>query len=314
MESLIAPFPGLWFTQAKQRKEQTYLLLDAGFDRNITQNIYNLYNEVQCFPLFYQERHKAMLSVSPLLISIDDQNIITNWIFEKKYFLDACFFLSSPFDLEKIACSLAKNIDAVSEEGNYLLFRFYDPFTLIALLENKTKNIYRIMHGISSIAINYYDKNNQNLWGIFNKVSPDMEQPDTTSPILYDENYNTIFNSRMIRHKINQHAVACASLLHKNIITKSKSFPVTTNTLFNAKQYYSEKSLFIPDDIYDQTCSRLIKYEDLYEINNFSYLTRCDFLLHKANETQHAAIHNILMNRNMFIGDRIYLCEQMLGD
>ena len=312
MHQLAAKFPLAWFAQATSKNEQMFLLLDAAIDKNIPNIITEFDSKSKYLPLFYQEKHIELLDASPILVPVIENSPLVKWALESEKISKSCIFLSSMHAIEHIADYFIKYLDIVSDEGEYLLFRFYDPVVMSDMIFSDLPNdLDRILFPIASLALNFYDKNNQNIWGAFYKKYSANQGEPTNDPIIYGENYIELFQRASVRRKINKHIIESNKLLGNDMIVKSNIEPVLCQN-FDTNMSYAEKSIYIDNEVYDEALKRLMRYESLYEITNFNYLAKCDTLLSLADPISKLDMHKVLIDKQKVIVDKIYLCEKIL--
>lgn len=288
-----------------------FLLLDAAVDRDIPRAIYQLESDPQCIALFYQGRHRKMLDAGPILVLIKETSPLLKWALASEKIFTSAILLSSMHTVEHVADSLIKHIDIISDDGERLLFRFYDAVVMSdMILSNSAPCLNTILREISSLALNYYDKNNQNVWGTFYRNNFDKI---TNDAIIYNDNYIYIFEGARVRREIHKHIVELNEYIKKSIIFDSVHDHFNC-IYFDSKIFYSEKSKYISDDVYNMTLDRLKRYEKMYDISNFTYVLKCDFLFSLADENSKSAMHNVLMDKEQMIDDKINLCQRILEE
>ena len=312
MHSLAAKFPLVWFEQATSKNERMFLLLDAAIDKNIPKIISEFDGKSKYIPLFYQDKHIELLDASPILVPVIENNPLVKWALESEKISKSCIFLSSMYDIKHIADYFIKYLEIVSDEGEYLLFRFYDPVVMSDMIFSDLPNdIDRILLPIASLALNFYDKNNQNVWGTFYKKCYANQCEPTDNSIVYGENYMELFQRASSRRKINKHIIECNKRLGNDMIVDSTIEPVICSN-FDTNMSYAEKSKYIDNEAYDEVLKRLMYYESLYEIANYNYLIKCDTLLLLADPISKLDMHKVLMDKQKVIVDKIFLCEKIL--
>jgi len=111
-----------------------YLLLDGVKMEPVLQWIYQCIDNPEWYPLYKNTRYDDVLDISPCLVKIPEDSDITDKFEYELGLQGKAILLSSSFDIEVLGGSLSQLLWVMTDSGQYLHFRFYDPITLSRLM------------------------------------------------------------------------------------------------------------------------------------------------------------------------------------
>ncbi len=111
-----------------------YLLLDGVKMEPVLQWVYRSIDNPEWYPLYKNTRYDDVIDISPCLVKIPEDSDIADKFEHELGLQGKAILLSSSFDIEVLGASLSQLLWVMTESGQYLHFRFYDPITLSRLM------------------------------------------------------------------------------------------------------------------------------------------------------------------------------------
>ena len=111
-----------------------YLLLDGVKMEPVLQWVYQSIDNPEWYPLYKNTRYDDVIDISPCLVKIPAGSDIADKFEHELGLQGKAILLISSLDIEVLGTSLSQLLWVMTESGQYLHFRFYDPITLSRLL------------------------------------------------------------------------------------------------------------------------------------------------------------------------------------
>jgi hypothetical protein len=117
-----------------RRLPYLYAILDAARDERIYGGLRRLAATEEILPLYEGRAATEMATVAPYLVCLGTDDRVFNWIWEEGWAESWGIFLWSLVSPERLRAHFRRMTMVQMENGQRLLFRFYDPRVLILFL------------------------------------------------------------------------------------------------------------------------------------------------------------------------------------
>lgn len=144
-----------WLAGEREKGLQCFLLLDGALDVDVRRILFQKEANPSYKLLFHKTPLQDSMSVSPLLVALQEDSGILEWFLEdEQYFGTLGYLISTELSMEELDRYFKKRVYVELENNTHALFRFYDPsvFVRCMLLENGTLFNY-IMYGLHSFCL-----------------------------------------------------------------------------------------------------------------------------------------------------------------
>ena len=115
-----------------------YALIDAAKSEEIHPLLYDLQDEADIDCLFQGETARDLADVAPYIVKLEENNPLTNALFEKFWRKNYFCIVTSPLPIKDVRYHLRKFNMVYDEEDTGLLFRYYDPYVMWGFLKSAT--------------------------------------------------------------------------------------------------------------------------------------------------------------------------------
>ena len=112
------------------RQGYLYAVLDAARDERIFPGLRRLAAATQVISLYQGKSERELAAVAPYLVCLGTDDVVFDWIWRDGWGADWGIFLWSIVTLETLRAHLRRLTMVRTQEGQRLLFRFYDPRVL----------------------------------------------------------------------------------------------------------------------------------------------------------------------------------------
>ena len=113
-----------------------YAILDGASIPELRTKFYEMDPPYYC--LFRGELEPDMASVAPYLVSLLPGTPFTDWVLKESFGKHWGIFLQSKYSIKEMRGHLRGNITVFNEEGNPMIFRYYDPRVITKYLPTCT--------------------------------------------------------------------------------------------------------------------------------------------------------------------------------
>ncbi len=127
----------LWRDKEDKKVSDIYTILDLAQDEAIYAKM--VASDIESLCLYEGEQAIEFEDVAPYLIRLYKGKPFTEWLLDKGWGKNWGIFIQSPAGLEELACHFRCFLKVRDEEGNPLMFRYYDPRVLRAYLPTCTE-------------------------------------------------------------------------------------------------------------------------------------------------------------------------------
>lgn len=144
-----------WLAGEREKGLQCFLLLDGALDADVRRILFQKEEHPSYKLLFHKTPLQDSMSVSPLLVAIQEGSGILEWFLEdEQYFSTFGYLISTELPMDELDRYFKKRVYVELENNTHALFRFYDPsvFVRCMLLENGILFNY-IMYGLHSFCL-----------------------------------------------------------------------------------------------------------------------------------------------------------------
>jgi hypothetical protein len=117
------------------RQECLYAILDAARDSRIYPGLRRLANTDQVLPLYRGAGATELAAVAPYLVCLGTTNRVFDWIWAERWGESWGIFVWSLVTAEALRAHFRRLTMVRTENGQRLLFRFYDPRVLLPFLQ-----------------------------------------------------------------------------------------------------------------------------------------------------------------------------------
>ena len=111
-----------------------YALIDAAKSEEIHPLLYDLQDEADIDCLFQGETARDLADVAPYIVKLEENNPLTNALFEKFWRKNYFCIVTSPLPIKDVRYHLRKFNMVYDETDTGVLFRYYDPCVMCGLL------------------------------------------------------------------------------------------------------------------------------------------------------------------------------------
>lgn len=302
----VAVLPVEEFSCPLNGEEQMYILLDAAVDKKRISDLYALCPEVEGAFLFCKDNLRHLAACGPFMARIPQPEKLFEWVRDVNTRPQTAIVFYSPFSLFALCEHLNRHLQIQTEYGQQLIFRFYDSVILYEALNiNPFSAIRTVLSPFSRTIFSVCDEWNVNKWVII-KNRQDACLDTTSSTITHDD--IDAFISSQARRLILSYLTSnreqfsiCECVIEREPLVYARDNVEIT-------EITAELAYRIGDELYEETCDRLTKLEQMYSLDSFEALTRVDLLLYGATDEEQRHFDAILQDVDRDIHLRIRNC------
>jgi len=129
-----------------------YVLLDGVKMEPVLTWVYQSINNPEWYPLYKNTRYHDVIDISPCLVKVQADSSIAEHFESELGRQGKAIWLSSTLDLDVLGESLSQLLWVMTDSGQHLHFRFYDPITLSRLIPSLHSEEYAALYnGVENI-------------------------------------------------------------------------------------------------------------------------------------------------------------------
>jgi len=167
-------------TKTALKPQPQYLIFDGATQQKLTEHYFSLDALSDYFPLFLDTAYESQLALSPYIVHINKSTRpFIEWLYHQSE--QWCFLYTSPYTLQEQAIYWQSLLIALNEDGEEVLFRFYDAHVLFHYLMGcSATEVQQLLKPCTSLTIQ--DDKCQWLHTPLNASPNQTLQPQNTAP------------------------------------------------------------------------------------------------------------------------------------